>query len=446
MTTGAPLRRFLYLTPYFPPQRRVGALRPLKFARHLPDHGWAPVVLADLGPNDTTSAALVDAVPATTTVLYDYSGRAQRAWQRFAAEAARTDLEHSAVGAQPEPARPAPPRWPRVRAALRRLQPHPEWLPLGEHSPRMRWAYAAGQRALRAHRCEAIVVNADPYAAMLVGRALGRAFDLPVIHDLRDPWSVCDLRRPHRPPPQRWLVDRLERACVEDAARFVVNTETALADYRAHYPDVPAERFACIRNHGDAALIDGGSFATPPVFTALFLGNFRRFIDGRVLFEALARLRDLGLGPARLKLRVTGAISTEAHALAASYGVADMLEAHPFVPYHHTGRFMASCDLLVAVGHATRQRIPAKVYDYATSRRPVLVISDNAELRGLIDGLGGATMHGLDDSAGIAQTIADAVAAGRQVDVERGDAGLDSATASARLAAILDDVTRRPGA
>ncbi|MFT5993917.1 MAG: hypothetical protein ACI82G_002922, partial [Bradymonadia bacterium] len=35
----------LYITPYFPPATKVGALRPLKFVRHLGAHGWRVVVL-----------------------------------------------------------------------------------------------------------------------------------------------------------------------------------------------------------------------------------------------------------------------------------------------------------------------------------------------------------------------------------------------------------------
>ncbi|MFT6629615.1 MAG: hypothetical protein ACJA1R_002893, partial [Flavobacteriales bacterium] len=66
----------LYITPYFPPATKVGALRPLKFVRHLGAHGWRVVVLTDLRNSDATSEALWDAVPEAVDVQFAYSGRA----------------------------------------------------------------------------------------------------------------------------------------------------------------------------------------------------------------------------------------------------------------------------------------------------------------------------------------------------------------------------------
>ena len=42
------MRSFLYLTPRFAPAATVGALRAVKFCRHLPVQGWRPVVLSDM--------------------------------------------------------------------------------------------------------------------------------------------------------------------------------------------------------------------------------------------------------------------------------------------------------------------------------------------------------------------------------------------------------------
>ena len=136
------MRQFLYITPYFPPQSRVGALRPLKFARHLPARGWSPVVLCDLWDEPQRSLPMLEAVPGDTTVIRDYSHRAR------AAEAA--------IG-QPRPARSSNGGG---GAKLNDLLPdwlnNPELVPLGEHSVHMPYAYRAARRALEAHPgCEA---------------------------------------------------------------------------------------------------------------------------------------------------------------------------------------------------------------------------------------------------------------------------------------------------
>ena len=79
------MRRFLYISPYFPPQSRVGALRPLKFARHLPKHGWAPVVLADLKEADAMDRSLPELVPDSTITIFDYSKVAAPNYEKYLA-------------------------------------------------------------------------------------------------------------------------------------------------------------------------------------------------------------------------------------------------------------------------------------------------------------------------------------------------------------------------
>jgi glycosyltransferase involved in cell wall biosynthesis len=296
---------------------------------------------------------------------------------------------------------------------------------------------------MREHTFDAIVVNADPHAALLVGAQLSRESGIPLVLDLRDPWSVCELRRGERPWLQRRLVDAMERRCVEQASAVILNTETTRRDYLAHYADQPAAKFHVIRNHGDAALIANGSFARDPRYTALFLGNFRRYVEGDELLEALALLKARGIDETKFHLVVTGRVPAEARAYADKLGVAAMLTEGAFVPYRQVGSFMETADLLVALNNRTVQRVPAKVYDYLVSPRPMLVVADNPELGEMLAPLPYAELRSLDDIAGIADSMAASFALGTGFAVDRSEAGYDSATASAKLAAILSSV-RRP--
>jgi glycosyltransferase involved in cell wall biosynthesis len=425
------VRRFLYITPYFPPQSRVGALRPLKFARHLPDCGWAPLALCDLRPSDAMDRELERAVPDSTRVVRDYGPRARETERRYLAGELpapfRKKSRKRRIGAQP--------------LLPRALTPPPEWLPLGRHSADMPHALRAARGLLREGGLEAVVVNSDPYASLLVGLKVAREFDLPLISDLRDPWAPCALRRPRRPALQRRLVDRWERRVVEGSARVVLNTATALEDYRGHYPDLPAERFTFIRNHGDRELISLGEFAERREFTLLFLGRFRRFVEGGQLLRALAELRRRGLDGGRIKLVVSGGFPRDAEELAEQLGVGEMIEDHPFVPYRQVGSFMRSADLLVSLSHQTDQRIPAKTYDYLVSSRPMLMIADNPEIERIARSVPGVAVCPLDDATAAADAVQAAIERGRRREVDRDASGFDSATAARSLARILDEVT-----
>jgi glycosyltransferase involved in cell wall biosynthesis len=385
------MRRLLYVSPYFPPQSRVGALRPLKFVRHLPDQGWEPVVLCDLRRGDPIDADLLAAIPASTTVIREYGRRAARN--------ERT---------------------------------------LGEHGPDIPHAVAAGRRILARHPCAAILVNADPYAATLVGRKLALHGGLPLVLDFRDPWAPCELRRPMRPPLQRLVTDRLERMAVQAASRVILNTDAARDAYVEHYRDLPSTRFVTIRNHSDPELIASTPAPAPAAFTLLLLGNLRRFVEGDVLLQALSELRRRGHSPARVRLRVVGRVPEAVWSQARQLEVADLLEVEPPIPYRQIGGVMQSADVLVAISHAGRQRIPAKVYDYLTTSRPILVATDNPELQQLLREAGGAVVCSLADGGAIADAVGREIEQGRQRSVERRPVGTDSATATARLAQVLD--------
>nr|WP_172302351.1 glycosyltransferase [Pseudenhygromyxa sp. WMMC2535] len=411
---------------------RVGALRPLKFARHLPASGWAPVVLSDLRPGDDVDPRLEAAVPASTIVIRDY-GRA--------ASEVRPSAGRPKAAPQPQP-QPQPK--PKPGFFARRAE---DLNPFGAHVFGVGHALRAARAALRAHpSCEAIMVNADPYAAMLVGARLARESGLPLIHDLRDPWSCCELRRGLRPAPQRALVDRAERWAVEAAHTVILNTKTACRDYRRHYADLPASRFTAIYNHGDPELLrlgqadaEGGALLDPPRFVVLFMGNFRRFVEGAAVIQALARVRAAGVGPDQLGLVITGTLPAELREQARAAGVEGMLHDHPFVPVLELGALMDRADLLLSFSHPTAQRIPAKIYDYLVSDRPLLVIADNPELRELVAAAGGGEVHALDAPEAVADAILAAHAAGRGRRIERRLVeGTDSPGAARQLAEILE--------
>ncbi len=346
------MRRFLYVTPFFPPLSRVGALDPLKMARALPGYGWEPVVLSDLWPGAAIDPDLLNAVPANLIVHREFSGRT-------------ADMSTRAE---------APPRQNKGPIArfvgesiLRR-----QWLPMGEAGRYMSHARKRAAELIRQYTCDAVVAHATPVAALPVGRHAALQAGLPLICVLGDPWGPCELRRPMRPFYTRMIEDHFERRVVEDSTRVVLFTEQARKDYIQFFPEIPAERFAAIDNGPDAAIFTeswSGSFTRP---TLLFFGGFSSNIRPTAIVRLLAELKKRGGLPAETACASTTAFPEADLRLARRLGVMDRIDVIPRASYRQALSVMAAADILVAI-NVTPQRVPAKLYDYLVSDRPVLV-------------------------------------------------------------------------
>ncbi len=368
-------------------------------------------------------------------MVRDYSRRA-RAGMRALERKWRRQPDQDGT---PERGRPVPTPRPLAERVLPDWLYNPELVPLGEHSPRIPYAIRRGRQILEHFPCHAIVVNADPYAATLVGARLARETALPLILDLRDPWAPCELRRPRRPPLVSLVEDRLERDAVLAAARVVLNTKTACEAYRDHYAGLASERFDWIRNHYDRELISTGKHPGFDRFTLLFLGNFGRFIKADTLLGTLAELRSRGHGPNAVQLVVTGRFGESDWRMARGRGVETMIHLHPHVPYREVGGIMNAADLLVLlVQPGVRQRLASKFFDYLASERPILAIADNPEQSELLAETGAGVMLGHGRMDAIADYIEGQMALGRQQSVARISAGDTSESASAKLAGILN--------
>jgi hypothetical protein len=432
------MKRLLYITPYFPPQTRVGALRPLKFVRYLRRHGWEPIVLCDLSKKDRVDWRLSAALPDGLTVIWDYSSRT------CAAHAALIkQKETQTPSSEPAPGPATKQRRSRWYDRLPAWLNEPELVPLGEHSVDMPHALTRARKALEQHGCDAILVNIDPHAAALVGARLAEETGVPLVLDLRDPWAPCELRRPRRPAPIRKLVDALERYAVSRAKAVILNTETACRDYRRHYSDLDPSLFSTIRNSSDPALFENGANRGFDRKTLLFLGDLRRFVEGDVLLELLAELKRRGFEATELQLVVTGTCPDATFSRARELGVDDMLRIGPRVSYPAASAALEAADVLVILGNRTKQRIPAKFYDCARSSRPLLVIGECEELSELLYERDQSRTFGFSEFVPMADYVAKLVKDGRPPGVTPKADSWSTETATQRLAQTLDHVTRQ---
>ena len=416
--------RVLMIAPYFPPVSVVGARRPLMLVRHLPRHGWHPVVLTGRPGLERTDPTLADAIPAGIPVVREY-GRS---------------------GAARPPEAPQEPR--------ERRRPFFHWdagylTPLDRYLWSTPAAIRTAMRLVSEYRPRVIHVCADPWSPLLAGLSLHRRTGLPLVVDLRDPWSLQASKMALRPPPTRWAVRAIEARVLCAASKIVLNAGDSREAYVAAYRGrIPEERFTVVRNAFDLELFHDEPVVPSRTFTVLHFGHFRRLVPGEPLLRGFARfVAQAGLSPEMARLKLVGGVRDEDRRIARELGLESYLDCVPTIRYRQGLPLLRGADVLALVSLGANARvIPAKLYDYFAARRPILAITDQAEPARLVTGAGAGLAAPPDDPDRIAAALTElrgrVLGPGRGAVAEAAVAPFTASVQAERFAAVLDEVAR----
>ena len=347
MSASPNSRRILMVAYHFPPLAgSSGIQRSLRFAQHLPAHGWTPLVLsAHPRMYERVGEDLLAEVPRDLVV--------ERA---FGFDAAR---HLSLLGRYPG-ALARPDRWMTWR-----------W-----------WAIGAGMRMIEKHRPDVIWSTYPIATAHEIGAELAQRSGLPWVADFRDPMA----QENYPPDPRTYarFVD-IEKRVFANAAAAVFTTRGSARVYRERFAQTRT-RIEVIENGYDEESFAGldASAAREPLVPGKTLLLHSGIVypserDPRAFFDALARLRqEQRIDPARLVVRLRAAVHEEfLKSEIRTRGLEALIELAPPIPYRAALQEMARADaLLVMQASDCNEQIPAKVYEYLRCGRPILGLTD----------------------------------------------------------------------
>lgn len=411
------MKRVLMIAFHFPPLAgSSGIQRTLRFARHLPAFGWQPLILtATPSAYERVSDDLDQEIPPGLVVRRALAFDAARQLSfrgRYLEALARPDrwmtwqFDGARVGG----------------AMIRELQPDALW-------------------------------STYPIAtAHLIADKLHRRFTVPWLADFRDPMAQVGYPADSR----TWSAfKRIEGNALTNAALSVFTTPGAAREYRAKYP-ANAKCIRVIENGydeesfgaGESEATELGSL-TPGAVTLLHSGIvYPSERDPSQLMEALGDLKRAdAIDAGRIRVRFRGAVHDDLLiSLARRFGIEDMIEVRPPIPYREALLEMLRADgLLVLQASNCNEQIPAKLYEYFRARRPLLVLTDpQGDTAKVALAAGIARVARLDRANDIAALI-DAFLKGPAVraDLIPSEAAVRTASRKGRaeaLAALLDEV------
>jgi len=267
------------------------------------------------------------------------------------------------------------------------------------------WWFGAtptGLAMIRRYKPQVLWSTFPVATAHLIALALHRVSGLPWIADFRDP-----MLQPSHPTSkrQRAIYGWIERQTIARCRFAVFTTHSALRSYRERFPGVDPAKFVVIENGYDeeefgrllaqasagTAGAAGAAGAAAPLASPAPGSAARRvtLLHSGVLYDAgrnpesflaaLAALKaagKIGADTLRVVLRAPGNLPG-ARAKVERHGVGDIVEVLPPVPYRDALNEMLAADgLLLFQGTPFNSQIPAKIYEYFRTRKPVLGLVD----------------------------------------------------------------------
>jgi Glycosyl transferase 4-like domain len=346
------LRTVLIATPYFPPSTLAGVHRARHLAKHLPAHGWRPIILR---VDETRYTERPD--PGLASLVPDR-------------------VEQIRTGAFP--------------AWLARLAGVGD-VGLRGYVP----LKLAISKAAAIRQPDAILITGSPYYPMLLSGWVKRRLRIPVILDFQDPWvSVEGAMRP------KWTKGRIAHQLAVALEPHAIRHADFITSVSDRQNDEMAERYPWLDRKLMAAIPIGGD---PEDFDALRANPFRvtqvQLSPERInlsyvgtllpragpLMQALLRaVRSLKQShpelAAKLRLNFVGTSNQpdaretyRIRPIAEDEGVADLVVETPHrIPYLEALQVLASSNGLLLVGSDEPHYTASKIYPALMSGRPYI--------------------------------------------------------------------------
>jgi len=346
----------LVIAYYFPPLGGAGVQRTLKFVKYLPDYGWLPHVLTVQDSASLQDSSLAAEIPEEIPIT-------------------RTPILR------------LPPRLPwRLRNFISRwfliVDEQLGWLP---------YAVSAGQRIIaESGDLRAIYSSSSPYTAHLIARHLHRRTQLPWVADFRDPW----VENPYIKFPtslHRGTNEHLEQSIFKEAERVILNTDVSRQCYIQKYSDLPASKFITIPNGYDQADLPLSRYEAQidSVFTIAHLGSlYQKTRSSEYFLRALHDTFQAGkLLPDKVRARFIGAIDKETKDFIRQFELSGCVELVGYLPHRQALNYLFEADLLLLIpsyGKGGELFVPAKLFEYLASMKPILCLAEPGACADLI--------------------------------------------------------------
>lgn len=347
--------------PYFPPRQRVGAIRPFRFAKYLSKVGWKVSIIC-IGDSQNSLSKKQREVLKDMKV-YNLEPPIDRTPKKITNN---SKISHKKT---------------RIESWLDAQFPVDTWLPFLFAKKR------EIESILIENKTDILFSTSDPWSSAVLAKNISLALNIPWIADFRDPWTLCGTRFTKKGKLAQRIEKRVERKVIETANMLTFTSTATENKYLEFYPELVGKT-ATIRNSFDVEIHHTTKITVKNnKLVILFLGQFRALSSAESIIELLSAI----------KIRIPKLFNVlEVHSfgdldhidknLAQQNGVLGKFITRPKVKFEDVGREIENSNVLLLSTKPERNDIiPAKLFDYLPSGKPILSLVHNPEVHKIIE-------------------------------------------------------------
>ena len=343
-------KKVLMIAFHFPPDASVGAQRTFKTAEYLPQYGWDPIVLT------------------AKESAYGSVEKSQKISKKLLANTHRT----AALD---------------VHQHLTVKGKHLGWMAIID-----RWttwipgAIWKGLKLIKQQKPDLIWSTAPIPSAHIIAAILSKISSIPWVADYRDPFSyhhtlVSKIKAK--------ILKKIDKITVKISTAAIFTTPKTTELYQNYFDDESPDKFNTVENGYDEQNweklskhhLSSKSPISPKKFTLLYSGVlYPNGRDPTPLFSSIQSLKVSGvIADDNFELIFQGAGDGKNYEeLIESLEITNMVKFTASVPYLDSLACLKEANALVIIqGQIFNYQVPAKLYEYIRSTKPLIVMTPN---------------------------------------------------------------------
>ena len=382
------MKKVLIITYYWPPAGGPGVQRWLKFVKYLPDFGIEPIVYCPENPSyPITDTSLVSDIDSNLTVLKTPI-REPYKWAQFFSKSITATLSKGLISNQ------------KKQSILEKLLLFIRgnfFIP----DARISWVRPSVSFLsdyITEHQIDTIITTGPPHSLHLIGLQLKQKHPLKWVADFRDPWTQIGYHKKLKLSSfAQKKHNRLEASVFQMADELLV---TSLKT-KTIFSELTSTPILILTNGFDFEITNN-----TPLDSKFTLSHVGSLLEGRnpsVLWKVLSDLiTESKEFAATFQLNLIGSVSTEILETLYNYGLENHICNLGYLPHNEVLEYQKKTQLLLLIEEDSKETqyiVPAKLFEYMASKRPIIAIGpDTSDIETILNQTNSGTYFRYDES------------------------------------------------